>query len=435
MKDQIDEKIKEKFMKDNYIPDKIDFEINKIIEQNRTINFDKNENIQNDKIKNRFFVKKLLGSLTILIVAIFLGVNMYAYATGKNNIFSSFTQKLNITNIEYEKLYAHVTEENTIFSTLTQKLNINNIEYENHKVVLKEDSNKKLDLLEYAYNDEVLILKYVYNVKKNIKNYKDITTEEDFSKFGIYEKNAEYPSFVIANKIEKISKGKYGILKILDMNYLKKKNGKINIYVNEVNGPTYREKIKQKFIVDVSKKNKNEKVYNFKNNILKFNIKKFKQKVDVVTPDDLDEPSMEYFSDKAQKDKKLRDKIYKKYFKDKVKMVVIDGTQGIKIEKIINTNFCSLIYLDSYISLQKIGRDDDRYLNEYCPGYTFEITNKNGEVLCTRDSENLQLDPESGVSSGILMINSIPDNDKTINIKVYEEITGGLIAKKTITLK
>lgn len=409
MKDQIDEKIKEKFMKDNYIPDKIDFEINKIIEQNRTINFDKNENIQNDKIKNRFFVKKLLGSLTILIVAIFLGVNMYAYATGKNNIFSM----------------------------VAQKLNINNSEYEEQKIILKKDSDKKLDLLEYAYNDEILILNYIYNAKEDIEDYKDITTEEDFEKFGIYEKNAEYPSFVITNSVQKISEGKYGIFKVLDMNYLKKEKEKINIYVTGVIGSNYedKDKIEQKFVLDVSNKSKNQKQYKLDDKILEFNIDQLKQKIDVVTPDDLDEPSMKYFSDEAEKDNKLRDKIYEEYFKDKVKMVVIDGIQGIKIEKIINTNFCSLIYLDSYISLQKIGRDDDRYLNEYCPGYTFEITNKNGEVLCTRDSENLQLDPESGESSGILMINSIPDNDKTINIKVYEEITGGLIAKKTITLK
>ena len=409
MKDQIDEKIKEKFMKDNYIPDKIDFEINKIIEQNRTINFDKNENIQNDKIKNRFFVKKLLGSLTILIVAIFLGVNMYAYATGKNNIFS----------------------------IIAQKLNINNEEYEEQKIILKKDSDKKLDLLEYAYNDEILILNYIYNVKEDIKDYKDITTEEDFEKFGVYEKNAEYPSFVITNSVQKISEGKYGIFKVLDMNYLKKENGKINIYVTGVTGSNYedKDKIKQKFVLDVSNKSKNQKQYKLDDKILEFNIDQLKQKIDVVTADDLDEPSMKYFSDEAEKDNKLRDKIYEEYFKDKVKMVITEGIQGIKIEKIINTNFCSLIYLDSYISLQKIGRDDDRYLNEYCPGYTFEITNKNGEVLCTRDSENLQLDPESGESSGILMINSIPDNDKTINIKVYEEITGGLIAKKTITLK
>ncbi len=409
MKDQIDEKIKEKFMKDNYIPDKIDFEINKIIEQNRTINFDKNENIQNDKIKNRFFVKKLLGSLTILIVAIFLGVNMYAYATGKNNIFSM----------------------------VAQKLNINNEEYEEQKIILKKDSDKKLDLLEYAYNDEILILNYIYNVKEDIKDYKDITTEEDFEKFGVYEKNAEYPSFVITNSVQKISEGKYGIFKVLDMNYLKKENGKINIYVTGVTGSNYedKDKIKQKFVLDVSNKSKNQKQYKLDDKILEFNIDQLKQKIDVVTADDLDEPSMKYFSDEAEKDNKLRDKIYEEYFKDKVKMVITEGIQGIKIEKIINTNFCSLIYLDSYISLQKIGRDDDRYLNEYCPGYTFEITNKNGEVLCTRDSENLQLDPESGESSGILMINSIPDNDKTINIKVYEEITGGLIAKKTITLK
>ncbi len=409
MKDQIDEKIKEKFMKDNYIPDKIDFEINKIIEQNRTINFDKNENIQNDKIKNIFFVKKLLGSLTILIVAIFLGVNMYAYATGKNNIFSM----------------------------VAQKLNINNSEYEEQKIILKKDSDKKLDLLEYAYNDEILILNYIYNAKEDIEDYKDITTEEDFEKFGIYEKNAEYPSFVITNSVQKISEGKYGIFKVLDMNYLKKEKEKINIYVTGVIGSNYedKDKIEQKFVLDVSNKSKNQKQYKLDDKILEFNIDQLKQKIDVVTPDDLDEPSMKYFSDEAEKDNKLRDKIYEEYFKDKVKMVVIDGIQGIKIEKIINTNFCSLIYLDSYISLQKIGRDDDRYLNEYCPGYTFEITNKNGEVLCTRDSENLQLDPESGESSGILMINSIPDNDKTINIKVYEEITGGLIAKKTITLK
>ena len=409
MKDQIDEKIKEKFMKDNYIPDKIDFEINKIIEQNRTINFDKNENIQNDKIKNIFFVKKLLGSLTILIVAIFLGVNMYAYATGKNNIFSM----------------------------VAQKLNINNSEYEEQKIILKKDSDKKLDLLEYAYNDEILILNYIYNAKEDIEDYKDITTEEDFEKFGIYEKNAEYPSFVITNSVQKISEGKYGIFKVLDMNYLKKEKEKINIYVTGVIGSNYedKDKIEQKFVLDVSNKSKNQKQYKLDDKILEFNIDQLKQKIDVVTPDDLDEPSMKYFSDEAEKDNKLRDKIYEEYFKDKVKMVVIDGIQRIKIEKIINTNFCSLIYLDSYISLQKIGRDDDRYLNEYCPGYTFEITNKNGEVLCTRDSENLQLDPESGESSGILMINSIPDNDKTINIKVYEEITGGLIAKKTITLK
>ena len=271
MKDQIDEKIKEKFMKDNYIPDKIDFEINKIIEQNRTINFDKNENIQNDKIKNIFFVKKLLGSLTILIVAIFLGVNMYAYATGKNNIFSM----------------------------VAQKLNINNSEYEEQKIILKKDSDKKLDLLEYAYNDEILILNYIYNAKEDIEDYKDITTEEDFEKFGIYEKNAEYPSFVITNSVQKISEGKYGIFKVLDMNYLKKEKEKINIYVTGVIGSNYedKDKIEQKFVLDVSNKSKNQKQYKLDDKILEFNIDQLKQKIDVVTPDDLDEPSMKYFSD------------------------------------------------------------------------------------------------------------------------------------------
>lgn len=407
MKNQIDREIKERFMKDNYIPDNINLGIDKIIEENRTINFNKNES--SNKMKNTFFARKLVGSLSVLLVAIFLGVNMYAYATGKNNIFS----------------------------IVSQKLNINNSEYEEQKIILKKDSDKKLDLLEYAYNDEILILNYVYNVKEDIEDYKDITTEEDFKKFGIYEKNAEYPSFVITNSVQKISEGKYGIFKVLDMNYLKKKNGKINICVTGVVGSNYedKDKIKQEFILDISNKNKNQKQYKLDDKILEFNIDKLKQKVDVVTPDDLDEPSMEYFSDEIQKDKNLRDKIYEEYFKDKVKMVVTEGIQGIEIEKIINTNFCALIYLNSYISLQEISRDEDDYIVETCRGYTFEVTNKNGEVLCKRDSENLQLDPESGESSGILIINSIPDNDKTINIKVYEEITGGLIAEKTITLK
>lgn len=407
MKNQIDREIKERFMKDTYIPDNINLGIDKIIEENRTINFNKNES--SNKMKNTFFARKLVGSLSVLLVAIFLGVNMYAYATGKNNIFS----------------------------IVAQKLNINNSEYEEQKIILKKDSDKKLDLLEYAYNDEILILNYVYNVKEDIEDYKDITTEEDFKKFGIYEKNAEYPSFVITNSVQKISEGKYGIFKVLDMNYLKKKNGKINICVTGVVGSNYedKDKIKQEFILDISNKNKNQKQYKLDDKILEFNIDKLKQKVDVVTPDDLDEPSMEYFSDEIQKDKNLRDKIYEEYFKDKVKMVVTEGIQGIEIEKIINTNFCALIYLNSYISLQEISRDEDDYIVETCRGYTFEVTNKNGEVLCKRDSENLQLDPESGESSGILIINSIPDNDKTINIKVYEEITGGLIAEKTITLK
>lgn len=435
MKEQIDRKIIEKFVKDTYIPENINLRINKIIEEQRNVNFNKNENTSSNKIKNAFFKRKLLTSLSIVLVTIFLGINMYAYAVGKNNIFSNLIQKLNISNIKYEKIYAHLIENNSIFSVLTQKLNINNIEYEEQKVVLKEDSNKKLDLLEYAYNDEVLILNYVYNGKENIKNYKDITTDEDFTKFGIYEENAEYPSFIIADRIQKISPGKYGIFKVLDMNYLKKKNGKIKIYVKSVSGPKYEDKVKKEFILDVSKKNKNEKVYKFKNNILKFNIKKLKQKVDVVTEEDLDEASLEYFSEKAQKDKKLRDKIYKENFKNKVKMTITNGIQGIEIERIVNTNFCALIYLNSYISLQKIGREDDMYLNEYCPGYTFEITNKKGEVLCTRDSENLQLDPESGIGSGILMINSISNSDKTINIKVYEEITGGLISERVVYLK
>ena len=180
------------------------------------------------------------------------------------------------------------------------------------------------------------------------------------------------------------------------MNYLKKENGKIKIYVESVN----EDKVKKEFVLDISKKSKNEKVYKLKNMILNFNISKLKQKVDVVTEDDLDEATTEYFS-----------------------------------EKIVNTNFCALIYLNSYISLQKIDKDKDDYLEYSCPGYTFEITDKSGEVLCTRESENLQLDPESGIGSEILMINSISDSDKTLNIKVYEEITGSLIAEKIVCLK
>ena len=145
--------------------------------------------------------------------------------------------------------------------------------------------------------------------------------------------------------------------------------------------------------------------------ILNFNISKLKQKVDVVTEDDLDEATTEYFSDKVQKNKKLRDKIFKENFKGKVQMTVINGIKGIEVEKIVNTNFCALIYLNSYISLQKIDKDKDDYLEYSCPGYTFEITDKSGEVLCTRESENLQLDPESGIGSEILMINSISDSD------------------------
>ncbi len=403
MKEQIDKKIKEKFIKDTYIPENINLGIDKIIEEHRNIDFNKNEDISSNKMKNTFFTKKILTSLSILLVTIFLGINMYAYATGKNNIFS----------------------------IITQRLNINNIEYEEQKVVLKKDSDKKLDLLEYAYNDEVLMLNYVYNVKGDIENYKDITTEEDFDKMGIYEENAEYPSFVIANKTEKISEGKYGIFKVLDMNYLKKENGKIKIYVESVN----EDKVKKEFVLDISKKSKNEKVYKLKNMILNFNISKLKQKVDVVTEDDLDEATTEYFSDKVQKNKKLRDKIFKENFKGKVQMTVINGIKGIEVEKIVNTNFCALIYLNSYISLQKIDKDKDDYLEYSCPGYTFEITDKSGEVLCTRESENLQLDPESGIGSEILMINSISDSDKTLNIKVYEEITGSLIAEKIVCLK
>ncbi len=403
MKEQIDKKIKEKFIKDTYIPENINLGIDKIIEEHRNIDFNKNEDISSNKMKNTFFTKKILTSLSILLVTIFLGINMYAYATGKNNIFS----------------------------IITQRLNINNIEYEEQKVVLKKDSDKKLDLLEYAYNDEVLMLNYVYNVKGDIENYKDITTEEDFDKMGIYEENAEYPSFVIANKTEKISEGKYGIFKVLDMNYLKKENGKIKIYVESVN----EDKVKKEFVLDISKKSKNEKVYKLKNMILNFNISKLKQKVDVVTEDDLDEATTEYFSDKVQKNKKLIDKIFKENFKGKVQMTVINGIKGIEVEKIVNTNFCALIYLNSYISLQKIDKDKDDYLEYSCPGYTFEITDKSGEVLCTRESENLQLDPESGIGSEILMINSISDSDKTLNIKVYEEITGSLIAEKIVCLK
>ena len=325
MKEQIDKKIKEKFIKDTYIPENINLGIDKIIEEHRNIDFNKNEDISSNKMKNTFFTKKILTSLSILLVTIFLGINMYAYATGKNNIFS----------------------------IITQRLNINNIEYEEQKVVLKKDSDKKLDLLEYAYNDEVLMLNYVYNVKGDIENYKDITTEEDFDKMGIYEENAEYPSFVIANKTEKISEGKYGIFKVLDMNYLKKENGKIKIYVESVN----EDKVKKEFVLDISKKSKNEKVYKLKNMILNFNISKLKQKVDVVTEDDLDEATTEYFSDKVQKNKKLRDKIFKENFKGKVQMTVINGIKGIEVEKIVNTNFCALIYLNSYISLQKIDKD------------------------------------------------------------------------------
>jgi len=102
-----------------------------------------------------------------------------------------------------------------------------------------------------------------------------------------------------------------------------------------------------------------------KNMILNFNISKLKQKVDVVTEDDLDEATTEYFSDKVQKNKKLRDKIFKENFKGKVQMTVINGIKGIEVEKIVNTNFCALIYLNSYISLQKIDKDKDDYLEDF----------------------------------------------------------------------
>lgn len=155
-------------MKDKDIDDLIKYKMHqneKIPERTQNVIDETLNNLRIRKILKAHvnIVKYISIFATVLIV--FLGVNVYAHINDMPNIFSYIVEKLNIDKEQYEKEKIEIKDE--------QKINIeNNVENKTNQVTTEE--TKTLTLNDYAYNEKILIVNFIY---KDDKEYNDLYLE------------------------------------------------------------------------------------------------------------------------------------------------------------------------------------------------------------------------------------------------------------------
>ena len=168
----IDDLIKYKMHQKEEIPERTKHVIDETLNSLRTRKISKaHSNI----------VKYLSIFATVLIV--FLGVNVYAHINDMPNIFSYIGEKLNIDKEQYEKEKIEIKDE--------QKINIeNNVEVndENKTNQITSEETKTLTLNDYAYNEKILIVNFIY---KDNKEYNDLYLELNPYKFSNVEEGSE----------------------------------------------------------------------------------------------------------------------------------------------------------------------------------------------------------------------------------------------------
>lgn len=335
---------------------------------------EKNRNIIFED-KNSFKRTKFISIFSSLCAVLFLSVNVYAYSNNLPNLFS----------------------------LLIDSLNINSEVYDNEKIVVDENINRKITLNDYVYNDKVLIVNFIYKADDSI--YQNLSITEDiFPLLAIYEGRTQeektevgevgcVPSYTITSKSSYIGNNEYAITKIYNMNELFIKDNKINLTIIDVLGPNYENSINEKFVLNVDNSKKtNFKTYDLDSNIIDLNLNKINKDLDLW---EYSKPQFEILS-------------------------------------IVECKLLTLLEISSNFDLGILEEQfEDGTATYSSPTYSFEITDENGKILNSKESQMLALNLDSKLE--FLIIDSL-ENSNVLNIKVYEENTNTLIAKKQITI-
>lgn len=363
---KFDIEIKKQFKNDTYIPESTKAKISETIEKNRTITFQKN---------NSFEIKKFISVFSSLCIVLFFSVNVYAYSNNLPNIFS----------------------------LIIDSLNINSEVYDNEKIAVTENTNREITLSDYAYNDEVLIVNFIY--KADDSSYTDLSISEDiFPLLAIYEGRTQeeiieagegggIPSYTITSKSSYIGNNEYAITKIYKMNELFIKDNKINLTITDVYSHNYEKSINETFVLNIDNSKKTDvKTYDLESNIIDLDLNRINKKLDLWV---YSKPQFEILS-------------------------------------VVEYKLLTLVEISSNFDLGILeGQFEDGIENYSSPRYSFEITDENGKILNSRESQTLTLNMDSSLE--FLIINSL-ENSNILDIKVYEENTNTLIAEKQITI-
>lgn len=388
-------------MKDKDIDDLIKYKMHqneKIPERTQNVIDETLNNLRIRKILKAHvnIVKYISIFATVLIV--FLGVNVYAHINDMPNIFSYIVEKLNIDKEQYEKEKIEIKDE--------QKINIeNNVENKTNQVTTEE--TKTLTLNDYAYNEKILIVNFIY---KDDKEYNDLYLEVNPYKLSNVEEGSEYPNSVITHTSEKEMNGVYKICMVYDLENVKKVNDKVNLEVVEIlneTGTDYGIEVVESVIENSdigyqALKNLNSKA------LANFEI------------------------DLKQKEKQLKSCSFsEKSIKIDLKSIGENaeafGTPEIKILEIVNSELLAIMELYSDAD---ITRDTQNIKNESVM-YSFEITNQNGFIISSKNGQELQL--ANDLKKEYLIIKSLKDVTE-LNIKVYDNITGNVVGTQKVEI-
>lgn len=387
----IDDLIKYKMHQKEEIPERTKHVIDETLNSLRTRKISKaHSNI----------VKYLSIFATVLIV--FLGVNVYAHINDMPNIFSYIGEKLNIDKEQYEKEKIEIKDE--------QKINIeNNVEVndENKTNQITSEETKTLTLNDYAYNEKILIVNFIY---KDNKEYNDLYLEINPYKFNNVEEGSEYPNSVITHISKKEMNGVYQICMVYDLENVKIINDKVNLEVVEIlneTGTDYGIEVVESVIENLdigyeALKNSNSKA------LANFEI------------------------DLKQKEKQLKSCSFSgKSIKIDLKSIGENaeafGTPEIKILEIANSELLGIMELYSDADIIR----DTKSMNYESVKYSFEITDQNGLNVSYKNGQELQLSYD--LSKEYLIIKNLKDVTE-LNIKVYDNITGNVVGTQKVEI-